>query len=60
MLIGAFCFAVGLLFLSQLIIHRFDMGIHGVPHAIAIGGLFYGIIFLGIGNLIRKKGGSIA
>jgi len=39
----------GLLFIgayvsTQLIIHRFDLGVHGVPHAIAIISLFGAIV----------------
>ena len=46
--------AVGIWFSIQLIIHKFDMGIHGVPHAIAIGGLFWGCVALLFSRLSFK------
>lgn len=39
-------FAIGTWFLLLLISNNFEMGVHGVPHAICILGLFWGFIFL--------------
>lgn len=40
--------AVGVWFFVHLVIHKFDAGLHGVPHAIALGSFFYGAIGLGL------------
>lgn len=45
---------VGIWMLGLLIINKFDMGIHGVPHAMSLGGFLYGAIALLLSRLSFK------